>query len=188
MQLFSCFCSVVPHAPQSQLLHPPKPRKRYKWFFIGGLPLLVFGSPAKSLRLQGCHNFWFPMLQVASFISHFWFPLKLDPSISNSISNFRIPHKNVSVFVPPTSAYLFYPLLQVRSFIPLRCFQSQTFATHPSTFIPFLHLCACSKIPPALCAYCIGRSLAFLRQQSPLPPSLNSQSARAHKREKDLPK
>ena len=85
----------------------------------------------------------------------------------------------------PTSAYLFYPLLQVRSFIPLRCFQSQTLATHPSTFIPFLHSCACSKISPALCAYCIGRSLAFLRQQSPLPPSLNSQSARAHKREKD---
>jgi hypothetical protein len=80
------------------------------------------------------------------------------------------------------------PLLQVRSFIPRKFgIHSQTFATHPSTFIPFLHSCACSKISPALCAYCIGRS-RLLKLHSTLPPSLNSQSARAHKREKDSSK
>ena len=124
------------------------------------------------------------MLQAASFIYFFW---SAEARTIRFQFSQQLPHPTTRMCrfscLQPRHTCLI-PLLQVRSFIPRKFgIHSQTLATHPSTFIPFLHSCACSKIPPALCAYCIGRS--HRRGGSPLPPSLNSQSARAHKREKD---
>jgi len=120
----------------------------YTCFFIGGLPPFVFGSPAKSLRLQVCHIFCIPRSQPLCFISatevvclHSSKPLNHSPH--------KIIHLSASL---QDFINLSFSTSKAKKCTKPSCFQQRSFPR-------FL----------------------ILRHRSALPPSLNSQTARAHR-------
>ena len=140
-------------------------------FYIGGLSLLVFGSPAKSLRLQVCHIFcclcWKPL---HSFLA------------SGFVNTWTIRFNSISRFQQHT-ARIFRTLYTCLSFCSmpfrlsasLQVFNSIRNAHQPFAFSSFVasakkdkplvspfQFHRQQKNAPNLCAYCIGRSLAFL--------------------------
>ena len=120
--------------------------------FVGCPPPLGLGSPAKSLRLRVCHIFWEFFLKSL----HCW----KSSAIKLFSSNQFLVVKSV------------LSLHSTRRKIGLHCIQSHTCLNT---------IYRKSKNPPNPCAYLQRSFPQFLnRHCSTLPPSLNSQSARAH--------
>ena len=155
-----------------------------------GLPLLVFGSPAKSLGLQVCHIFCTHVLQVAYFISHFLIVR------FNSVSHFRTTQQEYVQYSFLMLPYTCFPFATSMFFhstgVSFNHKLSQRTQAHSFLCVPLISLFFPSQIPtkqknaPNLCAYCIGRSHS-LKLHSPLPPKLIlAVGSRAQKRERSF--
>ena len=156
-------------------------------FYIGGLSLLVFGSPAKSLWLQVCHIF-------LSNHTCWHLPLSLVP---HSFSKSQFNHTSVYIyrlftrvfihFAPPNSSttqslshwftlHSFHTLvfkISLRNSKKISSLPSPNACTERSRMCQtFVHT---AEVIPAF----HFTSVPFLALH--IPPSLNSQSARAHR-------
>jgi hypothetical protein len=105
-------------------------------FFIGGLPPFVFGSPAKSLRLQVCHIFCSPRSQPLCFISatedvclHSSKPLNHSPHKSIIPSHWAC--RNALVFFQPKSKKMRQTFVLSAEVVPTLPHTSSSFYTSP---------------------------------------------------------
>jgi hypothetical protein len=125
------------------------------YFFIGGLSPFELGSPAKSLRLQVCHIFCNPRSQPLCFISATEDVCLHSPKPLNHSAHKSTFRHFLPIELPALSlskCTCLFPFHRAKKCAKPSCFQQRSFPC-------FL----------------------ILRHHSTLPPSLNSQSARAHR-------